>query len=179
MSALTVLSLVLPLFCPSMLLTLAGRQIPSKKWWFLISAVFLCHTCQQWRGRPNTGVRNPAGVCGHGSFTQLGCARGSCVWALPCALPSVSSLSKDSVGKCLGVFWWRDHACPSPLLVLCLPSLSCFPVDSWWVWDSISPMVSVSLKNVYFGHLKLDSCTPYLLFMAVLCSCGSPGLALW
>ena len=121
-------------------------------------------------------------MCGRGSFTQSGCAWGTCLWALPRALPSVGSCSKDSMGKCLGVCCWSDHTCP--LLFWCCACALC-TACLWMVWiaDEYGPAFLqyffVSLLNAYFSYIKLDSCTPSLLFLAVLCFCGSPGLAFW
>lgn len=135
---------------------------------------------QQRRGSPDPEAGSPARLCGWGSGMQLGCAWGSCVWALPPALPSVGSGSKGSLDKHLGVCWWSDPT--RPLLFWCCACPLC--AACLWIADEYRPaflqyfFFFVSLLNVYFIHFKLDLCPSSPLFLAVLGLCSSPGLGL-
>lgn len=110
-------------------------QIPSKKWWFLLSALFPRWAHRQWWRSPNLGAGSLAGVRGQGSFPQSGCAWGSCV---QCGLTQ-----QRRRGRALGRLLPERPHVSSSLLVLCLLSLRPLPVDgvdSWWVWPRISPI---------------------------------------
>lgn len=138
-SAFTVLSLVLPVFPPSALLT----HISSKKWWFLLSAVFPLFGPSAAEGKPGPGGREPCQGVWPGQLHAVGLCMGElCLGTATCSAQH-GLRQQRQLGQALGCLLVEWPHMASPVLMLCLPSLHRLPVervDSWWVQASVSPI---------------------------------------